>query len=157
MCKNKKHVQPLIHLACKVMCRLVWTLNETQVIQTGRHRHPRPHELKASNVAKERLRQMVLVNSEAKPLQIKLGTPSRPPARSIHPSFGNLDRLAYLMKTFKQITSISDLLEHVTPIVELLQIGIVVYLCACYLTSSLMIACQCLIKAISMACVRDLL
>ena len=110
MCKNKKHVQPLIHLACKVMCRLVRTLNETQVIQTGRHRHPRPHELKASNVAKERLRQMVLVNSEAKPLQIKLGTPSRPPARSIHPSFGNLDRLAYLMKTFKQITSISDLL-----------------------------------------------
>jgi hypothetical protein len=54
------------------------------------------------------------MNSEAKPLQILLGTPTREPAQMIHPSLGNLDRLLYLMSRFKsctKTTSLEDLLS----------------------------------------------
>ncbi len=73
---------------------------------------PSPRE-ESIKEAVQRLHNIVKVNSEAKPLQILLGTPTREPARRIHPSLGNSDQLAYLMSRFKsctKATSLEDLL-----------------------------------------------
>ena len=65
--------------------------------------------MKASKKAVQRLQDIVKVNSEAKPLQVMMGTPTREPARSIHPSLGNLGRLLYMMTKFKSASRSIDL------------------------------------------------
>jgi hypothetical protein len=95
------HKCPLTHMSCDVNCTLIWTLSSIEIKQHGSHRHPRPHAIKASKKAVQRLQDIVNVNSEVTPLQVMLGTPTREPARSIHPSLGTLSRLSYMMSKFK--------------------------------------------------------
>jgi hypothetical protein len=95
------HKAQLTHVPCDVECTLIRSSSSTEINQKGSHCHPRPHELKASKKACQRLQDIVNVNSEAKPLQVMMGTPTRESARSIHPSLGHLGRLSYLMKKLK--------------------------------------------------------
>ena len=103
------HKCPLTHISCDVYCTLIRTSSSTEIKQHGSHRHPRPHELKASKKAVKRLQDIVGVNSEAKPIQVMMGTPTREPARSIHPSLGNLNRLSYMMSKLKSSSRSIDL------------------------------------------------
>ena len=103
------HKCPLTHISCDVYCTLIRTSSSTEIKQHGSHRHPRPHELKASKKAVKRLQDIVGVNSEAKPVQVMMGTPTREPARSIHPSLGNLNRLSYMMSKLKSSSRSIDL------------------------------------------------
>jgi len=103
------HKCPLTHVLCGVECTLIRTSSSTEVKQNGSHRHPRPHEIKVSKKAVKRLQDIVRVNSEAKPIQVMLGTPTRESARSIHPSLGNLSRLSYMMNKFKSSSRSLDL------------------------------------------------
>ena len=103
------HKCPLTHISCNVHCTLIRTSSSTEIKQYGSHRHPRPHELKASKKAVERLQDIVKVNGEAKAVQVMMGTPTREPARSIHPSLGNLNRLSYMMSKLKSSSRSIDL------------------------------------------------
>ena len=98
------HKCPLTHMYC-----LIRSSSSTEINQNGSHCHRRPHKIKASKKAVQRLQDIVKVNSEAKPLQVMLGTPTREPARSIHPSLGNLSRLSYMMSKLKSSSRSIDL------------------------------------------------
>jgi len=99
----------LTHMSSVVECTLIQTLSSTEIKQNGSHCHPRPHKIKASKKAVQRLQDIVKVNSEAKPFQVMLGTPTREPAWSIHPSPGNLSRLSYIMSKLKSSSRSIDL------------------------------------------------
>ena len=105
------HKCPLTHMLCCVKCTLIRTISSTEIKQHGSHQHPRPHEIKVSKKAVQRLQDILNVNSEAKPLQVMLGTPTRESARSIHPSLslGNLSRLSYMMTQIKSSSRSLDL------------------------------------------------
>ena len=54
---------PLTHTSCDVYCTLIRTSSSTEIKQHGSHRHPRPHELKASKKAVKCLQDIVGVNA----------------------------------------------------------------------------------------------
>jgi hypothetical protein len=103
------HKSQLTHLPCDVECTLIRSSSSTEINQKGSHCHPRPHELKTSKKACQRLQDIVNVNSEAKPLQVMMGTPTRESARSIHPSLGHLGRLSYFMSKLKSSSRSIDI------------------------------------------------
>ena len=88
------------HISCKAMCTIICSHSSVTIKHAGQHKHGRPHE-KVSKEAVARLEDMVHNNSEAKPIQILLGLPTRKPACSIHPALNNLDRLSYYMRQSK--------------------------------------------------------
>jgi hypothetical protein len=92
------HGIPLVHQQCSALVHLSRSPNGiTTVEHSGHHSHPHPHE-KVSEQAKDWLEEIVATAPELRPNQIKLGNPEtkRAPARDVHSSLGNLDRLAYL-------------------------------------------------------------
>ena len=94
------HGLVLVHISCKATCTIICSHSSVTIKHAGQHKHDRPHE-KVSKEAVARLEDMVHNNSEAKPIQILLGSPTRKPARSIHPALNNLDRLSYYMRQSK--------------------------------------------------------
>jgi hypothetical protein len=99
------------HVPCNVECILKWTSTSTGIKQMGGHSHLPPHKRKASKNAVQCLHYIIKVNSEAKPPQIMLGTPTRESAHIFHPLWGNLDRLAYFMSKFNSSTKSTSLEE----------------------------------------------
>ena len=81
-------------------CLLHGVLFDVTIRYSGRHKHDCPHET-VSKQAVARLEDMLQFNSNAKPIQILQGSPTRKPARSIHPALNNLDRLNYYMRQSK--------------------------------------------------------
>ena len=70
----------------------------------GLHKHAHPHERVSKN-AVARLDNILHMNHDAKPLQIVQGTPTRDPARLLHPALNNLDRVSHLMRRSKSKTT----------------------------------------------------
>lgn len=94
----------LVHSPCDAGATIVRKKENPQtttVNHYGIHDHQRPHEKKVSKKAKDRLADIVAINSEATPSQILQGTPTREPSRDLHPSLNNLNRLTYEINKIK--------------------------------------------------------
>jgi hypothetical protein len=94
------HDALLLHVPCKATCTLICSNSSVTVRHSGKHKHDCPHE-KVSKQAVARLDDIIHINTNAKPIQILQGTPTRGAARSIHPALNNLDRLSYYMRGSK--------------------------------------------------------
>ena len=94
------HSVTLIHVPCTATCTIICSKTSVTVKHFGLHKHDHPHE-RVSKKAVARLDEIVRMNDDAKPMQILQGTPTRDPARALHPALNNLDRISYFMRQAK--------------------------------------------------------
>ena len=97
----------LLHQQCT--CKMILTEQEDnwEVSHNGHHNHPRPPwSGRVDQGSLHALRQIIEIAPELTPLQLKTGTSTRKPARNIHPSFNNLDKLRYERRKITKASTI---------------------------------------------------
>ena len=89
-----------------------------QFFHQGTHEHSKPPlDTKIDPDSYKQLENIVLISPEITPVQLKVGTSTRDPVSSIHPSFANNDKLKYHRgKTLNNNTKTDYLLDVINDI-----------------------------------------
>ena len=89
------HRQLLVHVPCSCTMTFFVKSKIVRLQHFGWHQHSRPHPIKPDVQGRNKLYDIVRTAPEAIPKRLQVGTKTRPPVTDLHPSFFNLDRLAY--------------------------------------------------------------
>lgn len=92
-----RHGGLLCHINCMATMKTIQAVNGNtiEVHHSGVHNHSRPHPIRPDVNAKLRFRDIVRIAPEVCPKSLQIGHSTREPMSSVHPSYNNLDRLAY--------------------------------------------------------------
>ena len=109
---------PLRHISCSCLLFLTKQSDCWSVFHQGTHEHSKPPlDTKIDPDSYKQLENIVLISPEITPVQLKVGTSTRDPVSSIHPSFANNDKLKYHRgKILKNNTKTDYLLDVINDI-----------------------------------------
>lgn len=113
--KCSLHNAPLEHISCDCTLRVRELGNQLEYTHHGFHNHLRPHPIRPTPEARQKLEDIILAAPEARPKSLMVGTSTRPSVSKLHDAFHHHDRVAYIrskvLSKFKTPSTIGSLLE----------------------------------------------